>query len=362
MRRIWIVGVVLSVVLLTAGSRSAQSQEWKQDWDKTVAQANEEGRLTMAIASGEVWRKEVMRFQEAYPKIRLEMTTASGRDFWPRFIKEREAGQYLWDLRVGSSDAQQYALKQKGNFQSIRSLLLLPEVSDENIWYGGFDGLFLDNEKKFFLGFSAVATPLGYFNKKLLGDSFAVGDIDDPKWAGKISLADPRGGAGVANVAVLYKRYGPDFVRKLLVDQKPVITTISRQQVEWLLSGRYPIAFGVQNATLIDMRDNGGDISAVGTLSGQEKWTTSTGGLSVPTKNPHPAATTVFVNWILTRSVQEHLMKAVELNSRRKDVPPGAPSMAVDFSTLDNEYGEQSEEFLPSIDGVQKMAREIAGN
>ena len=363
MQRVWsIVGIAALVLSFAAGSCFAQSQDWKRDWDKTVAQANEEGHLTMAIASGEVWRKEVARFQEAYPKIKLDMTTASGRDFWPRFVKEREAGQYLWDLRVGAADSEAYVLKGKGDFQPARDLLELPEVTDTNVWYGGLDRLFLDSEKKYFIGFAAVATPLGYYNKPMLGESFSVADLIDPKWSGKISLADPRGGAGIANVSVLYKKYGPEFVRKLLADQKPIITNVPRQQLEWVISGRYPIAFGLQNATLIDYRTNGGDIGMVAGLTGQDKWTTSTGALCVLSKNPHPAATKVFVNWILSKDVQMHLMKAVELNSRRKDVPVMAPDMAVDFSTLDPAYGEQSEEFMPAIAGVQKIAREVTAN
>lgn len=359
MRRGWIVSVVLSVLLLTTGVCFAQSQDWKQDWDKTVAKANEEGHLTMAIASGEVWRKEISRFQEAYPKIKLEMTTASGRDFWPRFIKERQAGQYLWDLRVGAPDALQYKLKKAGNFQPIRDLLLLPEVVDDRVWYGGLDGLFLDDDKKYFAGFAAYGSPQGFYNDKSVGPSFSTSDLIDPKWAGKISLADPRAGAGIACLSVFYMKYGADFVRKLLVDQKPVISSISRQQLEWLISGRYPLAVGVQNATFIDYRQNGGDTSMVGSLKGESKWATGTGAVTVPTKNPHPAATKVFVNWILSKDVQAHLMKAVELNSRRKDVQPGAPTMVVDFDRIDQSYGEQSEDFMPAIEGVEAIVREV---
>ena len=68
------------------------------------------------------------------------------------------------------------------------------------------------------------------------------------------------------------------------------------------------------------------------------------------------------MNWILTRDVQAKLAKAVKLNSLRNDVPLGAPTMAVDFATLDNSFGEQTEDFLPSIEGVQKMAREVTAD
>jgi len=36
-----------------------------------------------------------MEFQKAYPKIKISVTPAASRDFWPRVIKEREVGQNL---------------------------------------------------------------------------------------------------------------------------------------------------------------------------------------------------------------------------------------------------------------------------
>jgi len=97
-------------------------------------------------------------------------------------------------------------------------------------------------------------------------------------------------------------------------------------------------------------------------LTGFHQWAVSTGALTVPTKNPHPAATKLFVNWILTRDVQAHLMKTVELNSRRKDVPLGLPEYAVDYAHLDQYSGQQTEEMVPYILKVQALLREIAPN
>ena len=334
---------------------------WQQEWERTVAAAKKEGQLDAAIATGNVWRVEVERFHEAYPEIRLQTTTFSGRDFWPRFVKEREAGQYLWDVRVGGTDAPEFQLKEAGAMQPVRDLLLLPELLDDKTWHGGLDGLFLDKERKYFLGFATVEAPPAYVNAKLAGN-LSVADLVDPKWAGKISMADLRGGAGVTSLGSLLKQNGPDYIRKLLLDQKPVISNIPRQQLDWLMSGRYPIAFGLPNATPVDYKRSGGDVSPMKSISGLHQWAVSTGALTVPTRNPHPAATKLFVNWILTREVQTHLMKTVELNSRRKDVPEGLPDYAVDYEHIDQYYGQQTEEMVPYILKVQVLLREIAPN
>lgn len=353
--RLAAVGLAIAAAPALAQSPAA---DWQQQWERTIAAAKQEGVLVAAIATGNVWRVEIERFHNSYPEIKLQTSTFSGRDFWPRFVKEREAGQYLWDIRVGGTDAPEFQLKEAGAMQPVRDLLLLPELLDDRTWHGGLDSLFLDKERKYFLGFATVEAPPAYANTKLVGD-LSVADLVDPKWAGKISMADLRGGAGVTSLGSLYKQNGPDFIRKLLVDQKPVISNIPRQQLDWLMSGRYPIAFGLPNATPVDYKRSGGDISPMKSLTGLHQWAVSTGALTVPTKNPHPAATRLFVNWILTRDVQAHLMKTVELNSRRKDVAEGLPAFAVDYDHMDQYYGQQTEEMVPYILKVQALLREI---
>ena len=51
--------------------------------------------------------------------------------------------------------------------------------------------------------------------------------------------------------------FGEDFVRKLLIDQQPVISKEPRQQMDWLTSGRYPIAFGIPKATFLEYGERG---------------------------------------------------------------------------------------------------------
>jgi iron(III) transport system substrate-binding protein len=349
----------LAVALFALVSASARADDGQKNWDDTVAAAKKEGGLTLSIPSGSVWRAEIMRFQEAYPDIKLNMTAFSGRDFWARFVKEREVGEYLWDLRIGGYDAQEYQIKQAGNMQSVRDLLILPEVMDDKVWYGGLNDCFMDAEEKYIFGFVAVDQTSVNYNTKIVGPTFDVDDLVDPKWVGKMSMADPRGGSPLTTMGALYKQKGPDFIRKLVVDQKPVITNIPRQQTDWLVSGRYPVAFGVPSAALVEFRKSGGDISAISKMTGTRQWSMGVGGITVPTKNPHPNATKVFVNWILSKDVQAHMMKGVQLNSRRKDVPQGLPSASLDYNRIQDYVGGQTEDMKPYIEKAQALLRDI---
>ena len=151
--------IAASIVLSTAilvGPAAAQPGDWKRDWDQTIAAANQEGQLAISAPSGTTWREQLMTFQQAYPKIKLSLTASASRDFWPRVVKEREAKLSLWDFRVGGPDNLSYSVKAMGAIAPVRDLLILPEVRDNEAWYGGLDGIFLDKDKRYFLGFARV--------------------------------------------------------------------------------------------------------------------------------------------------------------------------------------------------------------
>ncbi|MGE5539498.1 MAG: ABC transporter substrate-binding protein [Gemmatimonas sp.] len=344
-------------IAASAVAQTTPAKDWKTEWDKTVAAANKEGALVISAPSGQIWREQLMTFNKAYPNIKLELTPAASRDFWPRVIKEREAGQSLWDFRVGGPDNLVYQVKAMGYMTSVRDMLLLPEVLDDSAWYGGIDGIFLDKEKMYFLGFAIYEENIAYYNKRVLPDP-SVADLKnivDPKFAGKISMADPRAGSPLTASGSMLKAYGEDFLRKLVTQQKPVIVRDPRSQMEWLASGRYPISIGVPTAALVEYEKRGISIADFVNMAGPRTWTQGVGGIQALKDAPHPNATKVFVNWLLTKDVQTQIMTAVKLNSRRKDVPLGDPESAIDYAKLDEYVGGQTEVMQP----YQKRASEI---
>ena len=209
---------LILVLFALLAPRSGRAADWETEWNKTVAAAKAEGQLVLSIPAGSVWKTELMRFQDTYPDIKVSATTFSGRDFWARFLKEREVGQFLWDVRIGGYDAQEYQIKQAGNMQPVRDLLLLPEVADNGKWHQGLDGSFLDREKKYIFAFIGVDQMTARYNTKVVPRQLTAQDLVDPKWSGKISMADPRGGSSLNGMGGLIRSYGDDFIRKLLVD------------------------------------------------------------------------------------------------------------------------------------------------
>lgn len=344
---------------IPALAQTSPPQDWRRQWDEAVAGAKKERELVISAPSGRVWRDQLMEFQKAYPEIELKLTAAASRDFWPRVLKEHEVGQYLWDIRVGGPDNLSYNMKARGHLAPVRDLLILPEVMDDSHWHGGLDGLFLDFEKRYYLGFAVYEQAIAHYNKKFIDKpgGLTFPDLLDPQWSGKISMADPRGGSALTGTAVLYKRYGEGYLKTLIEQQKPVITKEPRQQLQWLSSGRYPISFGVPNAAIVELAQRGASTEEFVKIVGTVSWAQGVGGIQLPKQPPHPNGVKVFVNWILTHEVQMNLMKNVQLNSRRKGIPVFDPDAELDLTKLDDYIGAQTEEMQGFQDKTAELFR-----
>ena len=353
-----VAGAFAAIVLAKAPAKAAD--DWKAKWEATLAAAEKEGELNVSGPAGKIWRDELMEFQKAYPKIKISVTPAASRDFWPRVIKEREVGQNLWDLRVGGADTQVYQLAEKGELADIRKMLMFPEVADENNWYGGFEHMFTDNARKTALSFGVYSSPLAHYNPKFIkeGEIKSFKELLDPKWKGKIAMVDPRGGATAVSMAIVYQKFGPEFLTELLVKQQPVIVTNPRQILDWFISGKYPIAMGIPNSSVQQFAQSGVTIE-MGEISGLDIWSVGVCGIQVLEPRPHPNATAVFVNWLLTKDVQTRIMAEVKLNSRRKDVPIGYPEGQIDWSRYKDYVSGQSEDLTDAMSEFKKLARTV---
>jgi iron(III) transport system substrate-binding protein len=338
----------------------AGADDWKPRWDAAVAAAEKEASLSISGPAGGLWRSELLEFQKAYPKIKVSITPAASRDFWPRLIKETEVGQHLWDLRVGGADTQVYELIAKGELADARQMFVLPEITDESMWYGGFDHMFVDDAKKYVPTFGASSNPLAYYNRQFIkpGEITDFRGLADPKWKGKVAMVDPRGGSTAVSMAIVLKKFGADFVRNLLSSQQPVMVNNPRQMIDWFVGGRTPIVIGLPNASFLEVEAGGLKIDR-GPISGLDIWSVGVCAIQVMAERPHPNATTVFVNWLLTRDVQQRLMNAVKLNSRRKDVPVVEPEIAVDWSRYQDYVSGQSEDLTDAMAEFKVLARNV---
>ncbi len=331
------------------------------EWDSTVAAAKQEGALVISAPASELWRQALSTFSRDHPEIKLELTGANSRDFWPRLFEERRAGTYLWDLRVGGPDPQVYQARDEGMLDPVRSLLVLPEVVDDSKWLGGLDGIWADKGRTHLLAFLRTGSVVAYVNRDLVPESDfrSATDLLDPRWKGKIVLQDPRGGSGLGDLTVLLITQGEDFVRRLLSEQAVVVTSDTRQQAEWVARGRYPIGIGVVSHVLKLLQDSGVGQSVKPLKEGPRSASIGVGGVQLMNKAPHPNAAKVFINWLLTQQVEAEVTKIVGLNSLRLDVPPGDAEQVIDPAQASRYIAHQTEEYRPLREKAQQLAAEL---
>jgi iron(III) transport system substrate-binding protein len=330
------------------------------EWEQTVAAARREGKLVISAPTGALWRQALQTFEEDYPGISLEQTAGNSRDFWPRLFQERQADQYLWDMRIGGPDPEVFAARDAGALDPVRPLLVLPEVADESKWFGGWEGFYADREKRYLASFIASSSYNVYVNRDMIPESELWSDeqLTDARYRGKIVIQDPRGGAGLGTITVLLAVYGEQYVRDLLGKQEMAVTADNRQQAEWLVRKRYPIGIGMRMDQVAMFEREGVPVNIQG-LGTPRKFSLGSGGIQLVNRPPHPNAAKVFINWLLTQQVQARIAKMVEQNSRRVDVAPGDPNEALDPSRLADYVPHQYEELLPVRRQAQQLAAEL---
>jgi len=331
------------------------------EWESVVAAAKQEGKVVVAGPPGAAYRAVQQDFQARYPEIQLEFAGSSGRDLGPRVLTERQGGQKLWDVQLGGTGTMYLVLKPGGALANIRPALL-PEVTDDDNWHGGFDFGFTDNEKLYAYAFAANANPPVHVNRSSIpaAELSSPRQLVEPRFKGRIVMEDPRTqGARLSQLTDLMVAYGEDFIRKLLAEQDVILTRDIRQLTEWVVRGRYPVAIGgVTEATLAEFRAHGlgQDIDHVSAPE-VERWTPSFGGVGLFEGAPHPNAARVYVNWLLSRGTQELWARTTGENSRRTDV---APANLMTFPRLEKltQYIRNDEAYEES--GQKDKARRLA--
>jgi iron(III) transport system substrate-binding protein len=176
-----------------------------------------------------------------------------------------------------------------------------------------------------------------WINRDLLPETevATVEDLLKPQLRGRMLIDNPGvpAGGSVALSAILRLK-GEDFLRQLMVDQRPVYLDDAALAATWLAEGRYPVAIGPDTNRIEQLKAAGVGRSAR-ELTAADSGALMASGASVFRNAPHPNATRVFLNWLWSQEGQAAWSRAMELNSRRNDVPPFEPASLPDYERLD---------------------------
>ena len=317
--------VSLVWVFVSSGAFIARASEW----DKVVAAAKKEGQVVIAQGGGsgtELRRLMTEGFQKEFPEIRVDLTVAGGRSIAPRILMERRVGKYLWDVYTGGTTTVLNFLVPAGVLDPIKPTLILPEVIDPDKWFGGSLD-YADDAAMYNLVFGGyVKPPLVYNTTKMKkSDITSYKDLLDSKWRGKIVVTDPRRpGSGMAAATFWYatEGLGKDFIRQLFTKQRVKLSRDYRQQMEWLARGDYTIAIGHHNAIYKEFVNKGLPLAQLTANDVREAnyITAAVASIGVVNQAPHPNAAKVYINWLLSKKIQQPWSEITGYWSRRRDV------------------------------------------
>lgn len=308
-------------LLLALGLASTlRAAEWKTEWDKTIEAAKKEGKVVAALPNSADTRKNVGEiFAKRFPGIELEISSARGPSNAAKITAEHAAGVRYFDLLV-SGTSTPFNLVKAGVTEPIEPLFILPEVREAKQWFGGH--VWLDIAKTSVYGFQSFRSDNFWYNAtQVSGDDIrSYDDLLNPKWKGKIGYLDPRtGGGGSATWAFLLKTKGEEFLRKFAA-QDLLLSRDQRQLADTLAKGKVPFTVGLSYYTFAPFLKAGLPVKPLPDMKEGSYTSCGSGALTILKGSPHPNATKVFVNWLLSREGQEVYSKAMGQATRRLDV------------------------------------------
>jgi iron(III) transport system substrate-binding protein len=351
------VGLGGAGTLALASRAAANTPEWAQ----IVAGAKKEGKVVVNTFPGDGYKRVLKAFTQAYPEIKLEHTSLHSQDFAPRILQERQANIFTWDVATIPTSTALQVLRPAGVWDPVRPAIVLPEAKEDAGWDGGFErGFSAVKDRALTYGFVAARAAGIAVNADLVKDApiRSLTDLLDSRWKGKLLLPDVRVmGDAFWPMTGARLTLGDDVIKRLYVDQEPVLSRDTRQIAEFMVRGRYPIALAV-NPLLLGQFQKQGLGKNIKLLHLPEIDVMSfSSTLWLVNRAPHPSAAKLFANWLLTKDAQAHWAREVEQNSRRVGVEPGNPHLlpprGAKFFQVD------AEENLPEVIKTQDIAKAV---
>ncbi len=303
---------------------------WQVAWENTIAAAKKEGRLNFYV--GRYGSEPLLNeFRKEFPEIKLVTVNGTGNSLGTRIVAEARAGNVLADLYSGGAVTNFEILYRGKVLDSLKSVLILPEILDESKWYGGKHCYNDPEQQHVFIYLANPTSSSIYFNTNLVNpkDFKSYWDLVNPKWKGKYVSQEPSStGIGPSLQFFFYHpELGAEFLRKLFIDMQPVYGRDRRQMTDWMAQGKFALCLGCRDSDRA--RKQGLPVDDMDMVDWKEGAPISPGGgsISLIKGGPHPNAAKVFINWFLSRKGQIALQKYDDLygqeppNSRRIDIP-----------------------------------------
>ncbi|MBI4333073.1 MAG: extracellular solute-binding protein [Chloroflexi bacterium] len=327
-----------------------------------MAEASKEGTVVIGTGVASDVRNELGKVFRGKYGVSLEFISGRTEEMTARVQAERRAGLNVTDLLIGGLGTTDTVLGPGGLLEPLDPMLLLAEVLDKKAWWGN-DLLWVDPDHFHVMFIASPLRPITINSELVRVEEIkSYRDLLNPKWKGKIAFFDPTISGAGKNMFVLFAEgdLGIDYLRKL-GEQEIVITRDVRLMVEWVARGKYPIGVGIARDSQRQFERAGAPINSITPVEGTHIGGGS-GGIAMLKNAPHPRASRLFVNWLLSKEGQILAARLWGAQSARDDIPtdsldadalrePGIKYMP----TFTLEYQYKAEQY-------QQIARDLWGH
>ena len=301
---------------------------FEAEWQRLIEAAQEEGKLVIAGGGGVQDIAPIYKiFQEKFG-VQVILGRGSSTEHANRILAEQSAGRFTVDVAHSGANSANVRYIANGMAQPIAPWIFHPEAAPEN-WFGD-RWWFTDTEEQYhFVMTSNLSSGSGgdfWWNTNNVSLEEVASwrtwrDVLSDDNIGKIiSLTHFVGGATGGDLkSFLDPNQGPWYFERLKTEMDTFFTPDFNLIVDGLSFGSYDLAIDIGGAgrELEEVRDAGGPVESYedayvkGLVPGLENIQTlnATGGaggmLLIMQNTPHPNATKLYVNWILSREGQQ---------------------------------------------------------
>jgi iron(III) transport system substrate-binding protein len=304
-----------------AAGATAGPADWQAAWDALVEAAQREGQLVLHGPPEPDTRQQLpAAFRDRFG-IPVDYVNVRTSELVPKMVAEKEAGLITIDAVLTGFNSYIDVLYPAGLVADFKSLLILPETTDEALWVTD-PPLYVDPEQRKLIRLFISATPLLAVNRDYV-DPVSIKSAHDllrPEFRKRIVSDDPLvAGVGSVPPAYFLGLFGEDYLRQLYTEQV-VSVRDPRQRSDGLARGQYPLSLSPGSSDVQRLLDEGFPIEVL-TLQDAPGYTTGGFGIgSVVEGAPHPKAAQLFANWIASREGLGVYTRTQKENGTRKDL------------------------------------------
>src|SRR3954463_15893149 len=179
--------IAFLAAMFVSSNVMAQTADWKQTWEETLAAARKEGKVTVVGSPDPVMRNEVIpAFEKRYPGIKVDYLAGRSSDLVERVKLERGSGIYSTDVYLSGPDTQYGVLWAEKLIDPVLPNLILPEVTEGKNWKPG-KLWFTDKDGAYVLRLFNSLDSIIFINLDQVKkeEMTKAADLLNPKWLGK---------------------------------------------------------------------------------------------------------------------------------------------------------------------------------